>query len=254
MVPGNHEHYREVIEDVPELLREFLAENAPNATLLDDSAEIYEGVQFIGSTLWASYGAGTYAGWEIGQGMNDCKLIQTKAPLTAPGPAGSNGTVFHPHGPNWRVMTVDDISKRHAEAQNFLEKALRFSREQHLPAIVITHHAPSYLSKTERFKHLDSGMDEAYYSNQHALIEENPQIMVWVHGHTHDSSHYRIGQTLVISNQRGYFPDEQRSRYFDPNGEDFDLDEVKKAWIAAGAKGAGESLGLKKGKRAPRRA
>jgi Icc-related predicted phosphoesterase len=249
-VLGNHEHYREVVEDVPGLLREFLAKNAPNATLLDDSAEVYEEVQFVGSTLWASYGAGTYAGWEIGRNMNDCKLIQTKAPLTAPGAVRFNGTAFHPHGPNWRVMTVDDFSKRHTEAQNFLKKTLRFSREQQLPAIVMTHHAPSYLSKTERFKHLDNGMDEAYYSNQHALIEDNPQIMAWIHGHTHDSSHYRIGRTLVISNQRGYFPSEQRSRHFDPNAENFDLDEIKKAWAEAGAKGTGQGMGAKKGKRA----
>ena len=248
VVLGNHEHYREVIEDVPELLREFLAENAPNATLLDNSAEIYEGVQFVGSTLWASYGAGTYAGWEIGRGMNDCKLIQTKAPLTAPSSVGFEGSTYYPHGPNWRTMTVDDFSRRHAEAQSFLKKALRFSREQQMPAIVITHHAPSYLSKTEQFKHLDNGVDEAYYSNQHTLIEENSQIMAWVHGHTHDSSHYRIGQTLVISNQRGYFPSEQGSKDFDPSAEDFDLDEVKKAWIAAGAERAGKGLGVKKGK------
>lgn len=248
VVLGNHEHYREIIEDVPVLLREFLAEDAPNATLLDDSAEIYEGVQFVGSTLWATYGFGTYAGWEIGRNMNDCKLIQTKAPLLEPGAEKGVRNAFYPHGPNWRALTVNDINERHTEAQRFLKKALRSSREQQMPAIVITHHAPSYLSKTEQFKHLDNGMDEAYYSNQHALIEENPHIMAWIHGHTHDGSHYRIGETLVVSNQRGYFPSERRSRYFDPNAEDFDLDEVKRTWAAACAKGAGKGLGAPAGK------
>ena len=245
---GNHENYKEVIEDVPELLREFLAENAPHATLLDDSAEVYEGVLFVGSTLWATYGQGTHAGWKIGRGMNDCKLIRTKAPLLEPSSRPGIQNAFYPRGPNWRVLTVNDIELRHQESLKFLKKSLKFSRDQRLPVVAITHHAPSYLSKSERFKHFDNGMDEAYYSNQHALIEENPQIMAWVHGHSHDSCHYRIGQTLVVSNQRGYFPSEQRSRHFDPNAEDFDLDEIKKAWVAAGAKGAGKGLGLPAGK------
>jgi hypothetical protein len=74
------------------------------------------------------------------------------------------------------------------------------------------------------------GVDDAYYSNQHALIEANPQILVWSHGHTHDSCHYRIGDTLVVSNQRGYFPRERCSRDFDAEAEDFDLDEIVTEW------------------------
>jgi Icc-related predicted phosphoesterase len=249
IVLGNHEHYKEVIEEVPGLLRGFLAEFAPNAVLLDDSAEIYEGVQFVGTTLWATYGHGTHAAWEIGRGMNDCKLIRTKAPLLDPGGALGAQEAFYPRSPIWRPLTVSDIHLRHQEALEFLKKSLKFSREQNLPAVVISHHAPSYFSKTERFKHLDDSIDEAYYSNQHALVEENPQIAVWVHGHTHDSSHYRIGRTLVVSNQRGYFPDEQRSRYFDPNAEDFDLDEIKQAWLEARAEKKRLRLGLAKGKR-----
>ena len=160
-VIGNHENYKEVIEDVPQLLQEFFAKFAPNTVLLNNSAEIYEGVQFVGSTLWGTYGHGSYSGWEIGRGMNDCKLIRTKAPLLEPGGEPGAQKAFYPHGPIWRPLTVSDINLRHQEALEFLKGSLKFAREQHLPAVVITHHAPSYFSKTERFKHLDDGMDEA---------------------------------------------------------------------------------------------
>jgi Calcineurin-like phosphoesterase len=226
VVLGNHEHYRDVIEEVPGLVRGFLAENAPNATLLDDAAEIYEGVQFVGSTLWATYGAGTPSGPEIGRGMNDCQLIRTKAPLVPPESLNYTRNIVYPHGPDWRPITVDDIATRHREALSFLRKSLEFSRENGIPAIVMTHHAPSYLSKTQRFKYLDNGMDEAYYSNQHKLIEDNPHIKVFIHGHTHDSCRFMIGSCIVMSNQRGYFPSESRSRDFDPKEQDFDLLEM----------------------------
>ena len=123
-----------------------------------------------------------------------------------------------------------DAYSEHGKAKKHLQKALGFTKEQFLPTIVITHHAPSYLSKTMRFKYYDESVDEAYYSNQHKLIEDNPQIYMWVHGHSHDSCHYQIGNTKIISNQRGYFPDERCSRGFGPEAEDFDLEEAKQHW------------------------
>ena len=44
------------------------------------------------------------------------------------------------------------------------------------------------------------------------LIEER-QPALWVHGHTHDSCDYRVGNTRVICNPRGY---ENENGAFDP--------------------------------------
>jgi len=56
----------------------------------------------------------------------------------------------------------------------------------------------------------------AFASNMEDLIfETGPDL--WVHGHIHDSSDYRIGKTRVICNPRGYA--------HEPN-PDFDADLV----------------------------
>ena len=46
-------------------------------------------------------------------------------------------------------------------------------------------------------------MDAAYASNLEALIEARGPAL-WVHGHIHTSSDYRIGATRVVCNPRGY--------------------------------------------------
>jgi len=238
-VMGNHDHYRGIYENTPILLREFFAEYAKNTVLLDDSSEIYEGVAFIGSTLWAKYGHGKYAALEIGRSMNDLHLIQTNLAFR------QGRKKIAPA--NTRKLTVPDVAAAHARAQKYLAKALRFTKENSIPTVVITHHAPSYLSKGKRFKYCEDGVDEAYYSNQHKLIEDNPQIKVCIHGHTHDTCRYMIGNTRIISNQRGYYPHERCSLGFDPQLEDFDLEEIKEQVMETGPEAPNPELGAENG-------
>lgn len=46
-------------------------------------------------------------------------------------------------------------------------------------------------------------MDAAYASNLEALIEARGPAL-WVHGHIHTSSDFRIGATRIVCNPRGY--------------------------------------------------
>ena len=95
-----------------------------------------------------------------------------------------------------------------------------------VPAIVITHHAPSYLSRDSDSHGVD--VDEAYYSNQHGLMEKFPHARRYFHGHTHYDTDYRVGWARVISNQRGYFGNERCAKYFEPTAADFTLEELIK--------------------------
>jgi len=47
------------------------------------------------------------------------------------------------------------------------------------------------------------GLSRAFVSNQESLIL-NCQPAAWISGHTHYCSDYRIGDTHMVSNQRGY--------------------------------------------------
>ncbi len=67
--------------------------------------------------------------------------------------------------------------------------------------VVVTHHAPSVRSNYPRFR--GSRISTAFYSHLENLIEKT-QPDLWVHGHMHNSSDYRIGKTRVVCNPCGY--------------------------------------------------
>lgn len=103
---------------------------------------------------------------------------------------------------------------------------LKTYREAGKPCVVFTHHAPSYLS-ADGEAYPDDALDDAYYSNQMALFESNPQLRLWADGHTHSNCRYRLGAhgALVVSNQRGYAID-RSARNFDPCAAEFKIEEI----------------------------
>lgn len=197
---GNHEHYDGVIDDTPALMRSILAAYAPNARLFDNEVEVIGGVAFIGSTLWAPCRKSNNPMVELGIGslVSDFRRIAT---LTG-------------NGDETRRLTTVDVRARHEASVAWLADTI----PRHGCAVVMTHHAPSLLSRT---KYEANGMMAwpmlvpAYCSDQEALIRANPGISHWVHGHTHQPARYVVGSTLVLSNQHGY-PHEAIARDFDP--------------------------------------
>ena len=69
--------------------------------------------------------------------------------------------------------------------------------------IIVTHHAPSFQSVHEKYKH-DSLLNGGYASNHEELILDNEHISHWIHGHTHCSFDYMIGKTRILCNPHGY--------------------------------------------------
>jgi hypothetical protein len=227
-VMGNHEAYREDIDETPELIRDFLKRYAPNTRLLNNETEIIllgdEQLAVVGTTLWAPCGVGGPDEWRITNGMRDFSVIRT----TAPPPPGM--TMF---GSSRAFQPVDALALH--------EKALAFLASEvpkHQRVIVLSHHAPSLHSSAGHL-HGAPYLDAAYCSNLVDFILARAQIELWVHGHTHRDVSYDIGGTRVIANHRGYFPDEPMSRRFDPTAVDFDIKE--KASVTAGEGSSGET-------------
>jgi len=99
----------------------------------------------------------------------------------------------------------------HVASRRFLESALRPDADSTLRAhVVVTHHAPAAASIAPRF--VGKPLNAAFASRLDDLIE-NGRPSLWVHGHTHSSFDYRLGQTRVLCNPRGY-PGE--NPYFQP--------------------------------------
>lgn len=137
-----------------------------------------EGQLIVGATLWTDF---NLYNWPIDitkrnaeNGMNDYRTFATKDVR----------------------LTPDIVEAWHHEHVKWLQEVAVGAD------IIVTHHAPSALSINEKFKD-DWRFNPCYASNLEWLVEElHPKY--WIHGHMHDACEYKIGETTVICNPRGY--------------------------------------------------
>jgi Calcineurin-like phosphoesterase len=196
LILGNHEHYGLFLHEARMWLPKFLAEHAPNATLLDNDTCVLDGVAFIGSTLWTSCGSETDA-IIIRNRMNDYPMIHVMDDRGQP-----------------RNLAIEDVRKMHRAARRYIYAATL--KHQDLPCVIITHHAPCLLSGRGD-RRFGGELDAAYYSNLlHGLLPKRPNVMLCCHGHTHVPARYRLGNAEIISNPRGYGGRERCADEFDP--------------------------------------
>jgi Icc-related predicted phosphoesterase len=195
-VPGNHEFYDKSIVSSRERMKE-LAATMPRVHLLDDSSIRFGDVEFIGATLWSNYkllGNAQLAAHHAKDkhyGMNDFKYIKYQ-------------------GNPWLRFSPSYAMSMFRTSLDFIGNALDESTAR--TKIVVSHHAPSPQSLDEN-KRTDIG-SASYASDLEAFIQEKKPDC-WFHGHIHQSRRYRIGSTEIISNPRGYHPEEPNLN-FDP--------------------------------------
>jgi len=176
-VMGNHEYYN---HEVKEVLEYWKAQDV----LFEMRKETYSGISIAACTLWSDF-----------QKDNPIVKLQAQGCM--------NDYIICKY--NGRRLTPNDTFVWHKESVEWLK---------HNPAdIVVTHHAPSFKSVSDDYKH--DRLNGAYASNLEYLIEElKPKL--WIHGHVHISKDYRIGETRVICNPRGYVGREPNPN-FNPN-------------------------------------
>ncbi|HUU46022.1 MAG TPA: metallophosphoesterase [Acidobacteriota bacterium] len=180
-VAGNHEFYRRLF---PDLLDELRAEaDGSNVVFLENDAFVIGGVRFLGATLWTDFTLNGCARQEINMaaakhGLNDFRAIKK-----------ASGELLHP----------SDVAEVHCRSVEWLRARLAERHEG--PTVVVTHHVPCIMSThpQNRFDPLTA----AFVNNLENLILDH-QPAIWISGHTHYCSDYRIGETRLISNQRGY--------------------------------------------------
>jgi hypothetical protein len=205
MVMGNHEHYHGRFDKTLEEIRGVLPENV---TLLERDRIDYGGVTFLGATLWTNCNNGdSITMWTLQNSMNDYRVITNKRD-------DSYGKL--------RPLTT---FSNHIHTVEWLKK--EFVEEISNPIVVITHHAPSFQSITEKYrddKHLNGG----YASDLSEFILDYPQIKHWVHGHVHSTHDYVIGDTQILANPRGYHGHEKIASDFEVKSFILDIPEITK--------------------------
>ena len=185
-VPGNHEWYAPRgefnVADEHRRAADLAAELGVH-WLMDDEVVI-NGVRFLGSTLWTDYdlyGDGVGAMRLAERGLNDHRYIFPDATMTPLSAAHARG---------W-----------HMRSRQWLSEKLAIPTTS--PAVVVTHHLqhPGSIDP----KYAGSPLNPAFCSDLSNLVETSGAAL-WVHGHTHSSSDYRVGSTQVLSNPKGYGP------------------------------------------------
>jgi Icc-related predicted phosphoesterase len=183
MVLGNHEFYRRFVPIELALAKEQAA--TFNIHVIESNVVIGN-VRFAGATLWTDYaifGAANVAAVmnACASGMNDHRLI---------------GWQKQP----WQRFRPQEAALLHHQSKAFLTETLATPFGG--PTVVVTHHAPHLDSVHQRFR--SDPVTGAFVSDLSALIETY-QPALWVHGHVHNSSDYRVGATRIVCNPHGYW-------------------------------------------------
>lgn len=202
---GNHEYYGGDIDLAIETARATFC-HIDNLYILDNQIVTIGGIDVIGSTMWTDFdGEDPVKMLAAGQMMNDFRAIEKSSrPVYFKRTNGDTAT-------RSAKLTPTDTVEIHRASYNAVDELLTNSER---PAIVVTHHAPSYLSSHPRY--LNDPLNSSFCCDCSELILKHPHIKVWIHGHTHDDFNYTISDTNVVCNPRGY-PREQTFSNFSLN-------------------------------------
>jgi predicted phosphodiesterase len=203
LVPGNHEHYQpstpmHTIEDCLDILR-GLAKKFENVYLLHMNYFDFNGVRFLGTTLWSQ--VPEIARSDVQYSLNDYNSIYKAKKDISLSPWSKL---------NWVKPTVDDTNKWHKQQLNWLQTQLKKST---IPTVVITHHAPSPYHINEEYRPEDP-INRAYYTDLEYMMER--PMVVWISGHTHSYRSFYLGKDVLCAvNCKGY--PHQNIKGYNPN-------------------------------------
>lgn len=193
---GNHEYYdgylNYAIGNANHLLKKWGIENIH---ILNRHIHYMGGVAFFGATMWTDFDKENPTAMSRAEtGLNDYNYIQL------------NDVYLED-----RKIRADDILNQHKMSRKKLEEFCEMKIAN--PKVVVTHHAPSYLSIPEVYK--THALNAAYATEMFDTLYDS-DVKVAVHGHIHLPANYKIGETRVISNPRGYYGYEPAAMVWTP--------------------------------------
>ena len=180
-VLGNHEFYGKFLHSgsvYKHILREV-----PNLDVLDRDALLYQGVRFIGCTLWTDF---------------DDRRSESAARLGM-----SDYVKIRKMGKYYNTEYIDtvDILNEHYKCRDFLREEFYHASFSSYPVVVITHHSPSFYCVPEGRR--GHPMNGAFYVElSDLMIAHKPAL--WLYGHTHEVHRTTIGDTELLCNSWGY--------------------------------------------------
>lgn len=184
-VPGNHEYDTLEFDEAHTRLRATCARLG--IQWLEREALVMHGVRFIGTTLWTDFDA---------LAASEPPERQLKAREKAFRAANYylKKALVSRHGAPW---LAEGLREQAMTCQAWLRAALAVPHGG--PTVVVTHFAPSLKSADPRY-----GMVPGTAGFCNALDDLLPAADLWLHGHLHAPSDYRVGRCRVVANPLGY--------------------------------------------------
>lgn len=189
-ITGNHEAYKHNIDTLSYSIESAAYQD--NVHLLDNDSVLIEDTTFYGGTCWTHVPEDKQ--YEVSIGMNDFRAIKTvdveTSAIQAFTPADANNINYSfKRGLDYLLAGVEEDTK----------------------VVVVTHHTPSYRSCAPEYT--GQRLNVAYHNEFDSLIEDNPVIKLWCHGHVHSSFDYKIGTSRILCNPYGYYEYEENQEF-----------------------------------------
>jgi Icc-related predicted phosphoesterase len=182
VIAGNHEFYHGKWKASIQYLRDEYSK-FPNVYFLEQDLKVIDDVTFIGGTLWT-----------------DCNKAE---PLTLNALSGmmNDFRIIRNDEKAYVKLRPEDTVFRHRQTVGYFKTILADRKDSKV--VVVGHHAPTFNSVHEKYRN-EQLMNGGYASDLSEFILDNPQIVLWTHGHMHDPCDYMVGTTRVVCNPRGY--------------------------------------------------
>lgn len=197
-VPGNHEYYHGIVgQTFNDIV--YKCSQLKNVHIMDNHSIVISDVLFVCATMWSDFDNGNPITMQLAKrGMNDFNISTIL----------DSNTRF-----GTRTLQPEDVYTLCIESKKFLFDTVKSLKQKYRKVVVVTHHCPSFMSVPERFK--GHPLNGAFASSlENDILGTNPDL--FIHGHTHDSFDYMVGETRIICNPRGYIPREANPN-FNPN-------------------------------------
>jgi predicted phosphodiesterase len=188
MTLGNHEYYRRCLPDELWLAREHAL--GFNVQVLENDMVVLGSAgrgptRFVGASLWTDYRI-------FGE-------ANRPAVMNACGAALNDHRRINWRKEPWLRFRPQEAAQLHHQSRAYIDSVLAVPFDG--ATVVITHHAVHWNSVLPKYR--NDLVTAAFVSDMSATIEAcRPQL--WVHGHVHNSSDYRVGKTRVVCNPHGY--------------------------------------------------
>lgn len=191
-IGGNHLCYgvnKTLTKTEDELRNEFHINR--NVSFLQNEEKHFDDIVVLGSTLWTDFNIFNSQKEHMkvcNKSLNDFRsILYTEDAFLTPK----------------NVVTLHNLAKKYIHNRLIKNPKKRF--------IIVTHHTPSLRSASQ--KYLTDPITSGFCNDMEDFIKEHDNIMLWVHGHVHNTCTYFIDKTPVVCNPLGYIKYGERSGF-----------------------------------------